>query len=50
VTAGGLDLPGASAGFDLDAVGVSRVPEPGSLALLAIGLLGIGTARRAGRH
>ncbi|MCS7102016.1 MAG: PEP-CTERM sorting domain-containing protein [Burkholderiaceae bacterium] len=41
VTLGGYDLLGASFGFDLDAVGVTRrVPEPATLALLAAALLG----------
>ena len=39
---GGLDLLGASQGFDLDAVGVERVPEPSTLLLLGSGLLGFG--------
>lgn len=46
VTLGGWDLRGASAGFDLDAVGVSRrVPEPGTLALLAAAVIGAGALR-----
>lgn len=49
VTLGGWDLLGASAGFDLDAVGVTRVPEPGTLALLAAALLGAGAVRLRAR-
>lgn len=40
---GGLDLNGGSPGFDLDAVGI-RVPEPGTVALLGLGLAGFGVA------
>lgn len=52
VTLGGVDLLGASQGFDLDAVGIT-VPEPGVLMLFASGLLllvlGIGRGRRTTR-
>ncbi len=41
---GGLDLLGASWGFDLDSVAL--VPEPGTLALLSIGLVVFGFSRR----
>ncbi|MGD9164379.1 MAG: PEP-CTERM sorting domain-containing protein [Chromatiales bacterium] len=46
VTLGGQDLLGGSRGFDLDAVGITNVPEPGSLALLGTGLLGLFTGIR----
>jgi hypothetical protein len=42
---GGLDQLGASAGFDLDAVSIT-VPEPTSLALLALGVFAVGFVRR----
>jgi len=45
VGVGGLDLLGASQGFDLDAVGIV-VPEPGILSLLGLGLLALVAARR----
>jgi hypothetical protein len=35
-------------GFGIDGVTVGRVPEPGTLALLGLGLLGIGLMRRRG--
>jgi hypothetical protein len=46
---GGLDLNGASPGFDLDAVGVTLVPEPSALLLLGSGLAGLGLIRRKGK-
>ena len=42
----GLDQNGASKGFDLDAVGVRVVPEPLTLLLLGLGLVGIAGLRR----
>lgn len=46
---GGLDLNGASPGFDLDAVGVTSVPEPSALLLLGSGLAGLGLIKRKGK-
>ena len=44
---GGLDLLGASQGFDLDAVAINAVPLPAAAWLFGSGLLGlIGIARR----
>jgi hypothetical protein len=47
VIIGGQDLNGGSKGFDLDAVGVQPVPEPGTVALLLAGLAAFGL--RGGR-
>ena len=43
---GGLDLGGDSPGFDLDAIGVTNVPEPSALILVGSGLVGLGWWRR----
>lgn len=44
---GGLDLNGASKGFDLDAVSITAVPEPSTYALMLAGLAAVaGVARR----
>jgi hypothetical protein len=46
---GGLDLNGASKGFDLDAVSIAAVPEPETYAMLLAGLGIVGwMARRRG--
>ncbi len=39
---GGLDLLGASKGFDLDAVGIAAVPEPSTVLLIGAGIVGLG--------
>jgi len=46
---GGLDLKGASKGFDLDAVSISAVPEPESYALMLAGLGVVGWMARRRR-
>ena len=46
---GGLDLNGASKGFDLDAVSISAVPEPESYAMLLAGLGLVGWVARRRR-
>jgi hypothetical protein len=43
---GGLDLGVDSPGFDLDAIGVTNVPEPSALILVGSGLVGLGWWRR----
>ena len=45
---GGLDLGGDSPGFDLDAIGVTNVPEPSALILVGSGLVGLGWRRMSG--
>ena len=45
---GGLDVLGASKGFDLDAVSISSVPVPAAVLLFGSGLLGLASLRR--RH
>ena len=46
---GGLDLNGASKGFDLDAVSISAVPEPESYALMLAGFAVVGWMTRRRR-
>lgn len=46
---GGLDLNGASKGFDLDAVSISPVPEPETYALMLAGLGVVGWMARRRR-
>ena len=45
---GGLDLGVDSPGFDLDAIGVTNVPEPSALILVGSGLVGLGWRRMSG--
>lgn len=46
---GGLDLNGASKGFDLDAVSISAIPEPASYAMMLAGLGVVGWIARRRR-
>jgi len=46
---GGLDLNGASKGFDLDAVSISAVPEPETYAMMLAGLGVVGWVARRRR-
>jgi hypothetical protein len=46
---GGLDLNGASKGFDLDAVSISAVPEPQTYAMMLAGLGVVGWMARRRR-
>jgi hypothetical protein len=47
---GGLDINGASKGFDLDAVAISAVPEPETYALMLAGLGLVGWMARKQRR